>query len=632
MQDRPIRAELRAGCGLVLAVLAVYGLTLGHGFVWDDDGHLTKPALHGLAGLARIWSEPSATQQYYPLLHTLFWVEDALFGHAPAGYHAVNVLLHAAVALGVWRLALRLALPGAWGLALVFALHPVQVESVAWISEQKNTLSALFYVLAWQAWLAFERRGCAREHAAWWLASLALAACACLSKTVTASLAPAILLATWWRDGGWGWLRRVPWLAPHLALGIGLGLVTAHVEVAIGGAGGPGEALTLLERCVVAGKNLFFYLYKLALPLEQVFIYPRWSVGTTSALQLLIPAAFMALLAALFALRERLGRGPFAALAFFAGTLTPALGFFDVIPFRFSFVADHFQYLAVLGPLALAAAAWTALKDARARRALGGLAIVALGALSFRHARAFESEERLWRDTLAKNPAAWIAWENLLNLLNVAGRHGEALELAEQAERAPPEHALRGRAALALQAGIALQQTGRVTQAVQAFEEFERRDPDNYRAPFNLGSALLDAGRPAEALPALERALALEPGVARTHMLRANALLALARIDAALTAYARARELAPQDAEVWFNSGVGQAQAARPAEALECYERALALDPAQHAARLNRAVLWAKAGRTGEARAEFELLLRVAPGTLVAQRALQALQVLGGPR
>lgn len=606
-----------------LALFAAYAPALSAGFVWDDDGHLTRPGLRGLAGLARIWTDPSATQQYYPLLHSWFWLQDAVFGRSPAAHHVVNVGLHGLFAWLVWRLGARLGVRGAGWVAALFALHPIHVESVAWVSEQKNTLSGCFYAGAWLAWLRYER---ARE-ARWrpWLASFALAVAAALSKSVTASLAPAILLVTWWRDGGFGWVRRIPALLPHLAVGAALGLHTAHLEVAVGGADG---GLAPPERLVVAGKDLWFYLAKVLVPAQQCFVYPRWEIEAGAALA--APALFAALLAATFALRRRLGRSPFAALAYFAGTLTPALGFFDVIPFRFSFVADHFAYLASLGPLALAVGAAHAVAQRRAVRPANlraALAVVcALGALAtWRHARAFESEERLWRDTVAKNPGAWMAYENLLQLLNGAGRHDEALALAVEALRHHP-----GRPGVALQEGIALQRAGRAAEALARFERHGALEPGSLHGPFNAGSALLDLGRPSEALVALDEALRREPTAGVAHMLRGNALLALARHAEALGAYARARELAPDVAAVWFNSGVGFSAVGDAARAAEAYSEALQRDAGYHGARFNRALLWMTTGRLEQARLELLRVQREAPGTELAARVRRVLEETSG--
>lgn len=628
----PARSLSAPGLALLLAcALAVaYAPVWNAGWVWDDAGHLTAPELRGLSGLARIWTEPRATQQYYPLLHSLFWLEDLVFGRTPLAYHLANLALHTFAALALWRLLARLAVPGAYVIALVFALHPVQVESVAWISEQKNTLSACFYCAAWLAWLRCDAgRARGDTHLGWWALSFACACAAALSKTVTLTLVPAILLVTWWREGGTAWLARVRWLAPHFAVAVALGLTTAWLEVHVGGAEGE---LTFAQRVLVAGSDLWFYFAKLAWPLKQVFVYPRWDVVSIAAWRWLLPLGFVALLATLFAARARVGRGPFTALAFFAGTLAPALGFFDTIPFQFSFVADHFQYLACAGPIALACGSWAAWAERAPRRVpvfRAGVAALALalGVLSFRHARAFESEETLWRDTLAKNPAAWLAAENLAQLLNVAGRNTETLAVVRAARMASPE-----RGELLLHEGIALQQLGQPAEAAAVFAELEGREPGWFKAALNLGSAELARGDAAAALAALDRALALEPASAAGHMLRGNALLALGRADESFAAYARASELDPGDANIWFNAGVAHAARHDDTQALAAYTRALELDPASHAARLNRAVVYWRTGRVAEARTEFERVAREAVATEAGARARYALEQLGPAR
>src|SRR5262249_51422 len=138
------------------ATVLVYLPAMRAEFIWNDIDYVTAPALQSAAGLKRIWVEVGATEQYYPLLHTAFWVEHMLWGDTPLGYHLVNVLLHAGAACLFAAVLRRLAVPGAWLAALLFALHPICVESVAWISEQKNTLSLVFYLGAALAWLRFD--------------------------------------------------------------------------------------------------------------------------------------------------------------------------------------------------------------------------------------------------------------------------------------------------------------------------------------------------------------------------------------------------------------------------------------------------------------------------------------------
>ena len=263
------------GCdGFLCHALLAYWPALHGAQLWDDDGHVTKPALRSLAGLKGIWTEVGATQQYYPVLHSAFWVEHRLWGDAVIGYHLVNVLLHAASALLVMAIMRRLALPGAWLGGLIFALHPVGVESVAWITEQKNTLSAFFYLGAAFFYLDFDqtRRG-SRYFAAALLFVLAL-----FSKTVTATLPAALLVVFWWRRGRLDFFRDVLPLLPWFALSACSGLVTAWVEKFFIGAHGADFGLTFSQRVLLAGRALWFYADKLCWPGELVFIYPRWQL------------------------------------------------------------------------------------------------------------------------------------------------------------------------------------------------------------------------------------------------------------------------------------------------------------------------------------------------------------------
>ena len=292
-------------------------------------------------------------RRYYPLVHTVFWVEHRLWGEAPLGYHLLNVLLHFCSALLLARVLRQLELPGAWLAAALFALHPVQVESVAWITELKNTLSGLCCLASALAYLRFDRE----RKRLFYLLSLGLFTAGLFAKTVIATMPAALLLLFMWRRKKLRWKEEVAPLAPFFIAGIGLGLLTAWVErtqVILTAASA--SHLSFMQRCLLPGRALWFYLAKLIWPHPLIFIYPRWEVSGAVWWQFLFPAAALALAAALWRWRRRLGGGPLVALLFFAGTLFPALGFFDVYPFRYSFVADHFQYLACIGPLALAGA------------------------------------------------------------------------------------------------------------------------------------------------------------------------------------------------------------------------------------------------------------------------------------
>jgi hypothetical protein len=259
---------------LVAAVFLAYQPAWQGGFIWDDPEHVTRPQLQTWPGLWRIWSSLTATTQYYPLLHSAFWAEHKLWGDSPLGYHLLNILLHATAALMGAAVLRRLAVPGAYLAAAIFALHPVHVESVAWITEQKNTLSAVFYLGALLTYLRFDRTRTAR----WYLASLGLFLLALLSKTVTGTLPGAVLVIFWWRRGRLSWRRDVLPVLPFFLLAAAGATITAWWEVAVNRCVGPEYQFTPLERLLIAGRAVWFYGGKLCWPAGLTFIYPRWRI------------------------------------------------------------------------------------------------------------------------------------------------------------------------------------------------------------------------------------------------------------------------------------------------------------------------------------------------------------------
>ncbi|HVW22579.1 MAG TPA: glycosyltransferase family 39 protein, partial [Opitutaceae bacterium] len=352
------RGQLLAGLGLVALVLLAYAPALGGGFIWDDDGYVTKPALQSWHGLWRIWFDLRATEQYYPLLHTLFWAEHWIWGDSAPAYHWASVLLHALAACLLARVLVRLlgSAYAAWFAALVFALHPVCVESVAWIAEQKNTLSLVFYLASALAYLRFEEGRRRRDYAL----AAALFVLAVLSKTVTATLPAALLVALWWKRGRLELRRDALPLLPWLAFGAAAGAFSGWVERTYIGAKGGVFDLGLAQRLILAGRTGWFYLGKLLWPARLIFIYPRWAIDARDPAQWLPLLAMAALVLGLAAwVRARPGWAParsaLAALLFFLGSLVPTSGLFNVYGFLFSYVADHWQYLPALGVIVLVA-------------------------------------------------------------------------------------------------------------------------------------------------------------------------------------------------------------------------------------------------------------------------------------
>ncbi len=451
---------------LVLLTLAAFLPAIRAGFVWDDDRAIRDNALlDSSEGLRKIWAEPSSMSDfeahYWPLVYTSFWVEHQLWGDDPRGYHAVNVLLHLANALLVWLVLLRLAVPGAWLAAALFAVHPVHVESVAWAIERKDVLSTLFYLLAFAAYLRFDER---RRWGAWAL-SLALFGCALLSKSMTISFPLAVLLALFWKRGG---IKKGDVL--HVYPFLLVAAVVAFVDVRMASLDSTRPLdLGLLERVLVAGRALAFYAWKLVWPANLASIYPGWTVDASSTLQWLFPIGAAAVLVALWLARDRLGRGPVVAVAFFAMTLGPVLGFVLFSYMTYSYVADRFQYLASIGPLALAAAALARLASrsgvapAMAAHSLATVLLCALGVLTWRQCGIYRDLESFWSYNLTQNPSS-IAYSSLGDVYLRRGELEKAIEYQERSIAL--KDSSRGRFRL----GEALMKRGEMDRALAEFQ------------------------------------------------------------------------------------------------------------------------------------------------------------------
>jgi len=562
---------------LLAAILLVYRPAWSGGFLWDDAAHLTRGDLRSWQGLWRIWFDPGATQQHYPLVHSAFWLQQRLWGNDPTGYHLVTVLLHFGAALLVALNLRKLAVPGAYLAAAIFALHPVHVESVAWITELKNTLSAVFYLGAALAWLHFEERRQLRT----WLLALLLFALALCSKTVTATLPAALLLVHWWRRGRPSWRRGVVPLLPFFALGAVAGLFTIWVERRLVGAEGAAFDLSAAQRGLIAGRAAWFYLGKLVWPADLVFIYPRWNVDALALSQYLYPAAAVAAVGGLWARRKRFP-GALAAALFFLGTLFPALGFFDVYPFLFSFVADHFQYLASIGIIALAASGIASMPRRRAGQGVSLAVLAILAALTWKQSHLYADAETLYRATIRGNPACWMAYNNLAGLLISRDAADEAEGLARTALKLKP-----GYPEAHNNLALALARRGQSDEAIVHYRQAIELSPGYAEARNNLGFALAARGDLDEAIFQYRKALESEPGRAGIHYNLAMALVARGQVLPAVSHLRRAVEMQPDFLEAHNNLGILLARSGRLDEAIEQFRQALEIAPGSPEVRKN---------------------------------------------
>lgn len=617
---------------IVLLTLLAYIPAMRGGYIWDDNAHITdNVVLRTSDGLAKIWFDPKVLPQYYPLVHTTFWAEYHLWQLHPFGYHLVNVVLHAFNAILLLLVLHSLRVPGAWLAAALFALHPVHVESVAWITERKNVLSGFFYLASALAYFRFANvtgdladtsassdmhpltSGKSRRPWGYYVLSLFLFLCALLSKTVTCSLPAAILLVLWWKRGR---ICRsdILTLLPYFVVGALFGLTTVWLEKYRVGAYGQEWTLSFLDRCLVAGRALWFYAGKLVWPHELTFIYPRWHIDAGVMWQYIFPAAALAVIFTLWLLRQRLGKGPLVAVLFFAGTLVPALGFFDVYPMRFSFVADHFQYLASIGLIGLAAAAVTAFFERFGpwQKTSGFVACMAVlsvfGALVWRQSTIYLDAETLYRDTISKNPHAWLAHYNLGVLLVNSGRSDEVMTHFSEALRLKPDDADTH-----YNFGVALEKQGRLEEAMAHFSEAVRLRPDYADAHYSMAVILARQSKFEEAISHYSKALQVRPFYAEAHNNLGVALFSLGKLDKAIEHYRTALKLNPDFGKAHNNLGNALIQKGKLDEAIAHYSRALEIRAHYPEAHNNLGVALARQGKIEAAIVQFEKALQLKP-------------------
>ena len=579
---------------IILAGTWVYAPALQGDWLWDDVVEVSRnPVLREPAGaLTRIWFAPEGAD-YLPLKTTVQWAEWHLWGDNRVGYHVASLALHLLSALLFWRLLRRLfALGGGpqgelgpWLGGLIFAIHPLAVESVAWITELKNTLSLPPLLLAMIYYVTFdaEPSGPARPRRhllpalAWFLAAM-------LCKSSAVMFPVVLLLYGWWRRGRLG-RADLRASAPFFAVSLGLGLVTLWFQHhrAISGAdlsigGWP-------SRVAGAGLAIVFYLGKFLWPAGLLPTYPRWHLTPPSPAQFLPWIAMAAALGWLWPRRDR-GKSPgwkrtvLFGLGCFGANLAPVLGFVPMAYLRISWVGDHLVYLPMLGLIGLAAAGAAGAAERVRRRpgweASGAVLIAGLSALlafaGHRYAAFFRNEEALWSYTLQGNPDSWTAHDNLGIALRDSGRTAEAIVQYEEALRIRPEEA-----EVHNNLGVALRDAGRADEAIAQYREALRIQPEYAEADNNLGNALTATGRAAEAIACYREALRLNPGYAKARNNLGSALQRLGQIPEAIIQFEEAVRLAPDDPIAHTNLGVALRDTGRTAEAVAQFEEAARL-------------------------------------------------------
>lgn len=503
-----------AGAVIIAAVCflaykpAIYG-----DFVWDDDRYVTNNELLAAPdGLWHIWFTTDSPSQYFPLTYTSFRIEYALWGLNPTGYHIINIVLHIANALLLWILLRQLAIPGAWLAAMIFALHPVHVESVAWISERKNVLMVFCSLLSLLAWVRFvERSQDVRPNRHFYILSLLFYVLALAAKSTACTLPVALLAVLWLKNAAVNWKRRLQ-IIPYLLLGLAAGLLAVWWENHHQGTEFARLDINLVERFLIAGHALWFYTGKFFWPLNLTFSYPQWKIDLSDILQYGWLAACLAAAVILWYWRRKLGKGAIAAIVFFVGTLLPVIGFISLYTFVYTYVADHYQYFASIGPIALVtaigyrAASKLGERGRNIAKIIAGLMLMTLGTLTWRQCHAYKNMESLWRDTLDKNPTSWMAYNNLGQIYAVQGKTDDAINYFQKSLEIAP-----GKAWTHYNLALALKGKGIIDESIEQFQQTLRIDPSDAEARYELADLLESQGKISGAVEQLNQALKTDP-------------------------------------------------------------------------------------------------------------------------
>jgi tetratricopeptide (TPR) repeat protein len=625
VEPKRVTKDARLALLLVAATVVAYLPALHGGFIWDDDIHIWKnPSVRSPAGLWEIWFKHGATPQFYPLTFTFFWVEYQLWGTATFGYHLVTLLLHGVVAVLLWQVLKSLKVRGALFAGAIFALHPVNVMSAAWLTELKNTLSATLALGAGWMYLRFacvgvyEEVGKARPESSkpdWfpYISSLALFQIALLAKTAVSFLPLSLFLVLWWQRKG-ARRRDVLGLLPMFGIAVLMAMVTSGLERHEVGAAGDEFDVTFLDRVLVSGRSFWFYLGKLFFPHRLTFIYERWKVDSSDWRQYLYPAATISVLVGAWSLRKRIGRGVFVGLMHFYISTSMLILFLVLYMTRYSFVSDHWQYFGCMGVIAVFASGVTTAFDALKPKvrllgpAVSAALLLMLGALTLGQCGMYKDIETLWRTTIARNPRCWMAYSNLGFIYIKSGREREAFDCYEKALEIRPQNAQ-----IHYVLGNHFLGKGDAAKAISEFERAVEIDPTEPDARINLATAYFSAKRTDEAIGALKKALELKPGDAMAEVNLGNMLLQKGNWEEAVSHFHKALESDPELPDARSNLVKLLLEHGRVEEAIAEYEAGLKTQPRDGEMHVALAKLLLRTGKWAAARSHCESALGFEP-------------------
>ncbi|HZZ29760.1 MAG TPA: tetratricopeptide repeat protein [Pirellulales bacterium] len=607
---------------IVAATLVAYWPSLSGGFILDDDLLLTdNPLIKAPDGIFQFWYSTNQPD-YVPLTSSTLWLEWRLWGMHPTGYHITNLVLHIIACLSIWQLLRQLSIPGAFFAALLFAVHPVNVESVAWVEQRKNTLSLVLFLLSLLWYLVSEQsaepadqEGRPGVNRWYWLSLLSFALAMC-SKGSVAILPLVLLLIVWWQRGRitkQDLLRSAPFFLLAAAITPIIIWFVTH------GSGAAVRHVTFLQRLLGAGAAIWFYLFKALLPTHLLFVYPNWNIEPADPLWWLPSAAALIVTALLWWRRNsRLGRPLFFAWTFYCIALLPVLGFTDSGYARFSLVADHYQYIALIAVTSLAAASCTTwLNHAHsstgrfAPMATASLITGCLMLLTWRQSRLYDSPISLYEAALAENSNSWMLHYNLGIPLIKVGHLQDAIGHFQRALQLNPDYP-----EAYLNLGIALAGEGKIAEATDHFQHALQIKPDYAEAHYNLANILAQTGHLPEAIEHYQEAVRLKSDFAEAHNNLSTALYQTGDMLEAMHQDKQALQIKPDYAEAMSNLANCLLQLGYLEEAGEYYRQALALSPDFYDAHFNLGLVLLKTRRPQEAIKHFEQALHSNPDDL----------------
>jgi len=601
--------KLIFGAGIILILsLVVYLPAIQGGFIWDDDKFLTEnPIIRAGDGLYRFWftTEPP---DYFPLTSTTLWFEWRLWGMNATGYHAVNVLLHVISSVLIWLVLKRLKVPGAWLAGLIFAVHPVNVESVAWITERKNTLPLVFHMLTILLFLKFESEERPRLYV-WSLIAFLLAL---LAKTSVVMLPVVLLLCAWWQRreiSGKDILRTIPFFA----LSAMLSLVTIWFQYNRAIRSEIVRNDDFFSRLAGAGQSVWFYLYKAVFPYELSFVYPKWDINASSFLSYVPGLLILLLMFACWRYRGKWGRPVLFALTYFVITLFPVLGFFNIYFMKYALVADHWQYISLIGIVGLltglaAHAYQTGQKSLR--HVLMISAVVIVGLLSFKswtQAHIYKNQETLWTDTVAKNPDSRLALNNLGAIRKQQRKLDEAARLFSRAVK----HDAAAEAHYNL--GAIREEQGQLDAATRHYSDVLKINPNELDTHNNMGDILVRQKRFKEALEHYSQVLRVKPHNTDIRNKMGMLLGQMGKHEEAMGHFAEILKISSENASAHYNMGFSLARQKKFDEALKSYAEAIRISPDFERAHYQTGLVMTRKGDMEKAVQHFSQVLRINP-------------------